>query len=55
MTEAIIKKLEEVMIKVVPKKIRIAMPSLYRTWEIYIARFCKIGGVIEAVPLCPPT
>lgn len=54
MTEAIVKKLEEVMIKIVPKKAKIAMPSLYRNWDDYIKRFCKIGGVIEAAPMCSP-
>ena len=54
MTEAIVKKLEEVMIKIVPKKAKIAMPSLYRTWDEYIKRFCKVGGVIEATPMCAP-
>jgi len=55
MTEAIIKKLEEVIVKVVPKKAKIAMPSLYPSWQDYITRFCKVGGVIEAVPLCAPS
>jgi hypothetical protein len=26
---------------------------LYRTWEEYIEHFCRIGGVIEAAPMCP--
>ena len=30
-----------------------AMASLYRTWEQYMKRFCKVGGVIEATPMCP--
>jgi hypothetical protein len=33
MTEAISKKLEEVIIKIVPKKTKIAQESLYRSWE----------------------
>ena len=40
------------MKKVLPKKIKIAQPSLYRNYEDYIKQFCKIGGVIEAAPLC---
>jgi hypothetical protein len=40
------------MKKVLPKKIKIAMPSLYRNYDGYMAQFCKIGGVIEAAPLC---
>lgn len=55
MTEAIQKKLEEVLMKIVPKKAKIAQPSLYRSWDQYIQRFCKVGGVIEATPPCPPT
>ena len=52
MTEAISKKLEEVIIKVLPKKVKIAQNSLYKSWESYIQKFCEIGGVIEATPLC---
>ena len=52
MTQSIVQKLEEVMNKVLPKKIKIAQPSLYRNYEDYIQHFCKIGGVIEAAPLC---
>ena len=54
MTESIVRKLEEVMKKVLPKKMKIAMPSLFRTFEVYMAAFCKSGGVIEAAPLCQP-
>jgi len=54
MTESIIRKLEEVMKKVLPKKMKIAMPSLFRSFEHYMTAFCKSGGVIEAAPLCQP-
>ena len=40
------------MKKVLPKKIKIAQPSLYPTYDDYITNFCKVGGVIEAAPLC---
>ena len=53
MTESIIRKLEEVIRKVLPKKAKIAQPTLYRTWDSYMAQFSKVGGVIEAAPLCP--
>ncbi len=33
MTEAISKKLEEVIIKIVPKKTKIAQECLYRSWD----------------------
>ena len=39
------------MNKVLPKKVKIAMPSLWPSgWEQYIAEFCRIGGVIECAP-----
>jgi hypothetical protein len=41
------------MKKVLPKKIKIAQPSLFRNYEAYMTQFCKVGGVIEAAPLCP--
>lgn len=41
--------------KTVSKKVKMAMPSLYRSWDAYLTRYCEIGGVIEAAPLCPPS
>jgi hypothetical protein len=52
MTQSIVQKLEEVMKKVLPKKIKFAQPSLFRNYDEYMKQFCKIGGVIEAAPLC---
>lgn len=54
MTDGIIQKLKEVMIKTIPKKVSIAQKSLFNTWDQFLARFCKVGGVIEATPLCSP-
>ncbi len=54
MTESVIEKICEVVKKVLPKKVKIAQPNLFRNWEEYIAHFCRIGGVIEAAPMCPP-
>lgn len=54
MTPAIEQKLLEVIRKTLPKKVKMAQPSLFRSWEFYIKRFCKVGGVIEAAPLCSP-
>lgn len=54
MTEAILEKLQGVIEKSVPKKVNIAMKSLFRDWNTYFTRYCEIGGVIEAVPLCAP-
>lgn len=55
MTAAIIQKLQGVIEKTVSKKVKVAMPSLYRSWDSYLGRLCEVGGVIEAAPLCPPT
>ena len=52
MTESIIEKLLEVLKKVLFKKVKIAQPSLFKNWEEYINHFCRIGGVIEAAPIC---
>lgn len=52
MTESIIRKLEEVIRKILPKKVKIAQSSLFTTWDSYINLFCKVGGVIEAAPMC---
>ena len=38
-----------------PKRARIVMPSLYTNWTEYMEAFCKVGGVIEAAPNCPPS
>ena len=53
-TPAIQEKLQEVIEKTLPKKVKMAMPSLYRDWDSYIERYCQVGGVIEATPLCSP-
>lgn len=53
MTEAVILRLGEVITKILPRKAKIAQPTLYRNWDGYMAEFCKCGGVIEAAPpLC---
>ncbi len=54
MTEAIIEKIQEVISKVLPKKAKIASLGLYRSWEEYLDHFCRVGGVIEGAPMCPP-
>lgn len=54
MTESIVRKLEEVIRKILPKKVKIAQSDLYTTFDSYIAQFCKVGGVIEAAPMCRP-
>ena len=51
-TESLVERLLDVVKKVLPRKVKIAMPSLYRNWDEYIEAFCKVGGVIEAAPFC---
>lgn len=50
MTEPVTKRLQEVVARILPKKVKIAQPTLYRNWEEYMEGFCKDGGVIEAAP-----
>ena len=53
MTEAVIQRLQEVLSKILSKKVKLAQPTLYRNWEHYMEDFCRSGGVIEAAPpLC---
>jgi len=39
MTESIIRKLEDVIKKILPKKVKIAQPTLYKNWSSYIEQF----------------
>ena len=50
MTEAVIQRLQGVLSKILPKKAKIAQPTLYSSWDHYLSEFCKAGGVIEAAP-----
>lgn len=36
--------------KVLPKKIKLAQPTLYQSYDHFMDQFCKKGGVIEAAP-----
>ena len=51
-TESLVERLLDVVKKVLPRKVKIAMPSLYHSWNEYMEAFCKVGGVIEAAPYC---
>lgn len=51
MTEGVISRLQEVLAKVLPKKVKIAQPSLYKNFDAFMKEFCKTGGVIEAAPM----
>lgn len=50
MTEAVILRLQEVITKILPRKSKIAQPTLYKNWDMYMDEFCRCGGVIEAAP-----
>jgi len=50
MSEAVEKRLLEVVKRILPKKGKIAQPSLHRNWDEYMTAFCRFGGVIEAAP-----
>lgn len=51
-TDPIIESIVQMLRRTISKKVKIAMPSLYRDWNEYITNFCAIGGVIEASPTC---
>ena len=55
MSDEIIQRLKMTLAKVIPKKVKLAQPTLWSGgWEQYITEFCRIGGVIEcAPPMCP--
>ena len=36
MTEAVIQRLLEVISKILPRKVKIAMPTLYKDWDKYL-------------------
>ena len=50
MTESVIARLQTVIAKILPKKAKLAQPTLYHGWEHYLSEFCRRGGVIEAAP-----
>lgn len=50
MTLAVIQRLQEVISKILPRKAKIAQPTLFKNWDTYMAEFCRVGGVIEAAP-----
>lgn len=44
--------IKPILIKYLPGKAIIAMPSLFISWAEYMASFCRVGGIIEASPTC---
>jgi hypothetical protein len=51
--EKLIERIQQLLHQELPHKVKIAMPTLYKNWQEYIADFCKSGGIIEAQPNCP--
>ncbi|CAG9318397.1 unnamed protein product [Blepharisma stoltei] len=47
-------KIYHYLTKALSKKVKIAVPSLYSNWREYMKEFVRVGGVIEATPLCLP-
>ena len=52
MGNGLIEQIIEILQKVLAKKVVIPMKSLFHSWAEYIEAFCRVGGVIEAVPTC---
>lgn len=50
--EKLIEQVIDILTRYLPKKAVIPMKSLYHSWEEYLQAFCRVGGVIEAVPTC---
>jgi hypothetical protein len=53
--EDLILKIHEIVSSILPMKIKITMPHLYRNYQEYITKFVQKGGVIEAAPNCSPS
>ena len=48
----LVEQIKAILVKSLPKKAVIAMPTLFKTWQEYLAAFCRVGGIIEASPTC---
>jgi hypothetical protein len=51
--EKLLERVQQHLHKELPQRVRLATPTLYRTWEEFLKGFCQSGGVIEAHPNCP--
>ena len=47
-----VEQIKLILVKYLPKKVTLAMPSLFKSWAEYMAAFCRVGGIIEAAPTC---
>lgn len=50
--ESLIEQIIDILTRFLPKKVVIPMKPLYHSWAEYLQAFCRVGGVIEAVPTC---
>lgn len=50
--EQLIEQIIDILTRFLPKKAVIPMKPLYQGWSEYLQAFCRVGGVIEAVPTC---
>lgn len=48
----LVENIKPILAKYLPKKTIIAMPALFKSWNEYMAAFCRVGGIIEAAPTC---
>ena len=53
-SDAIINKIRFVIEAQLHKKATLVMDQIYEDWDDFLKRFCKVGGVIEAMPNTPP-
>lgn len=48
----LVEAIKPIMAKYLPRKALLAMPSLFKSWNEYMAAFTRVGGIIEAAPTC---
>ena len=50
--EELVDKIMAILLKQLPRKVKLAQNRLYSGWQEYLDQFCRVGGVIEASPTC---
>ncbi len=48
--EAVLARIREVLVAVLPVRVKFATPSLYPNWKEFLMHFLRKGGIIEAMP-----
>ena len=48
--EGVLAQIREVLVGVLPTRVKFATPSLYPNWKEYLMYFLRKGGIIEAMP-----